>query len=260
MKTLSRPATRSKCAWIPAALLAGLAGMLDPAHAAIIRFDRDPFAGTPVLHAPGRQIVQEDLFLSFDPGRDTFVFSAAAFGWSGPMDFFNGRASSLSASGPNVIVLEDLDNDNNPLTPFGESDAANLIASHITTHGPGAFVYFDQALDLARIAFSTDLASTQSDIASLGRMLNEFGRFGQTDLARYTADNFVIQPDAAPVPEPGTVLLALSALGLGACFSWLGRARRPASPPLDAEPIAEVSWELHQQPVGQFEREVVLRG
>jgi hypothetical protein len=64
------------------------------------------------------------------------------------------------------------DDDNNAGTPFGAGQAANLTADRITTPGAGFFIYFNQALDLPRLVFSTDLSDSTADLKVLARMLN----------------------------------------------------------------------------------------
>src|SRR5215475_1278361 len=107
------------------------------AQATTFHLDQDPFAGTPALTAPGRQIVGGELFISFQIPTDVFSLESPAFGTGNTVNFVNGLASTLPTTGVNVVVLDDFDDDNNPLTPFGAGNAANLIASRLTTHAPG---------------------------------------------------------------------------------------------------------------------------
>jgi hypothetical protein len=110
----------------------------------------------------------------------------------------------------NIIVLETLDNDANPATPFGAGSAANLIAGQIMTPGPGFFIYFNSGLDLPRLVFSTDLDDNTADLKVLFRMTNLSGQPG--GLATFTESNFAF------VPEPSTLML-LAAAGM----LWVGR-------------------------------------
>ena len=136
------------------------------APASTFTFDTDPFAGTNVLNTPGRQVVGGEDFLSFSIANDIFSMDSTAFGVGGPVHFVDSTAANLPTSGVNVVVLQDFDNDANPLTPFGAGNAADLIASRITAHGAGFFIYFNQSLDLPRLVFSTDLSSSDSDLRS----------------------------------------------------------------------------------------------
>ena len=87
--------------------------------------------------------------------------------------------ANLPSGGVNVIVLQEFDNDSNPLTPFGAGNAADLIASTITARGAGVFVYFNRSLDLPRLVYSTDLSISDSDLKVLPRMLNLTGQEGR---------------------------------------------------------------------------------
>jgi hypothetical protein len=113
------------------------------AKADTFRFDTDPFAGTNVLNVPGRQIVGGENFISFNIARDVFSLESTVFGVGDTVNFVNATADHLPATGVNVVVLDSFDNDNNPQTPFGAGNAADLIADHITTQGPGFFIYFN---------------------------------------------------------------------------------------------------------------------
>jgi len=182
------------------------------AQASTFRFDTDPFAGTPALTTPGRQIIGGEDFINFSIANDVFSLDPAAFGVSGPVNFVNVAAGNIPATGVNVVVLESFDDDNNPLTPFGAGQAANLIANQITTPGAGFFVYFNQGLDLPRLVFSTDLNDNTADLKVLARMINLNGQTGRNALPNFRAENFEIT--STPVPEPSTLtMIALGAIG-----------------------------------------------
>jgi hypothetical protein len=187
------------------------------ADAATFRFDTDPFAGSNASD-PGRQIVGGEDFITFDILNDVFSLESTVFGLTGTqVDFFNGPAGAVPPSGVNVVVLQTFDNDNDPITPFAAGTAANLIASRVTTPGPGFFIYFNSGLDLPRLVFSTDLSDNTADLKILFRLTNLSGQAGRDAVPSFSADNFEI----TAVPEPTT--LALAGLGL-AC--GIGRARR----------------------------------
>ena len=199
---------------IGAALLA-----LCPAAPAItFTFNTDPFASTNVLNTPGRQIVGGEDFVSFSIGNDIFSMNSSPFGVGGPVQFVSSTTANLPAGGVNVVVLLDFDNDANPLTPFGAGNAADLIASKITEHGAGFFVYFNQALNLPRLVYSTDLSSNQSDLKVLARMLNLSGPEGRNAMPTFTATNFEITGTAGAAPEPSSFLLMTGAGLIGACL------------------------------------------
>jgi hypothetical protein len=185
------------------------------ANAETFRFDTAPFAGTNVLNTPGRQIVGGEDFISFPIANDVFSLESTVFGVTGTVNFVNAAAPNLPAGGVNVVVLESFDNDNNPSTPFGAGQAADLIANRITAPGPGFFVYFNQALDLPRLVYSTDLSSNTADLKILARMLNLTGAEGRNALPTFTAANFEITTTASPVPEPASAFLIVPVIGIG---------------------------------------------
>src|SRR5215471_4686972 len=169
-----------------------LFAMCSTAHATTFRFDTDPFANTNVRNIPGRQIVGGEDFISFSIGSDVFSLDPAIFGVGNSVNFVNASASVLPAGGVNVVVLQTFDDDNNPLTPFGAGNAADLIANRITTPGPGFFIYFNQSLNLPRLVYSTDLSDNNADLKILARMLNLFGQEGVNAMPTFTASNFAI--------------------------------------------------------------------
>jgi hypothetical protein len=197
-------------------LLAGLT-FVNAAHAqTVTKFNSDPFAGSTALVTPGRQVFQgappagKELFLpSFDTLTDLFAFdlTVPAFNSVGPLSFFKGFASDIPSTGFNVIVLQSIDNDNNPATGFNAGTAANLIAAELDdVVTPGFFVYRNSGLSLNRLVYSTDLSVNTADLAVLARITSPTGNFATAELAKFEAANF------ASVPEPST--MALSALGV----------------------------------------------
>jgi hypothetical protein len=200
-----------------------LIALCPAAHATTFTFNTDPFAGTNVLNIPGRQIVGGEDFLVFSIANDTYALDSTVFGVGSSVQFANGHAATLPTSGVNVVVLQDFDNDANPLTPFGAGNAADLIASRITTPGPGFFIYFNQSLDLPRLVYSTDLSSSNADLKILARMLNLNGSNGRNAIPTFTAANFEITTIASSAPEPSSVVMTLPVLA--ACLYVLRRKR-----------------------------------
>jgi hypothetical protein len=167
-------------------------------------------------------VVGGEFFIGFLTSRDVFSFESTVFGVGSSVNFVNDVAAHLPVGGANVIVLQTLDDDANPLTPFGAGNAANLIADQITTAGPGFFIYFNQGLDLPRLVFSTDLSDRNADLKILARMLNLNGQAGRDAIPSFTAANFDITTAATPVPEPSSLsMLALGAVGV--CSRFLRR-------------------------------------
>jgi hypothetical protein len=199
-----------------------LLALCPTAHATTFTFNSDPFAGTNVLNTPGRQIVAGESFISFTPATDVFSLESTVFGTGSTVNFVNASAANLPAGGVNVVVLDTFDNDNNPATPFGAGNAADLITSHITTPGPGFFIYFNQALNLPRLVFSEDLSSNTADLKVLARMLNLTGQTGIDALPGFTAANFAITTSAT-APEPSSLSLFIQVCLLGACWYFVRR-------------------------------------
>lgn len=187
------------------------------APATTFTYNTEPFAGTNVLNTPGRQVVGGEDFLSFFVASDVFSIDAIAFGVAGPVRFVDSTAANLPTGGVNVVVLQDFDNDANPLTPFGAGNAADLIASRITERGVGFFIYFNQALNLPRLVFSTDLSSSDSDLKVPARMLNLTGQEGRNAIPTFTAANFAITETTSTAPEPSGFLMITGAGLIGAC-------------------------------------------
>jgi hypothetical protein len=205
-----------------------LLAMCSTAQATTFTFDTDPFAGTNVLNTPGRQIVAGEDFINFVPGTDVFSLESTVFGTGTAVQFVNSTAAALPAGGVNVIVLDTFDNDNNPATPFGAGNAADLIASHVTTPGPGFFIYFNQALNLPRLVFSEDLSNNTADLKILARMLNLTGATGMNAMSDFTAANFAITTtttSSASAPEPSSFAFFMSVSAFGVCW-FLPRHRR----------------------------------
>jgi len=209
--------------WKFSSIVVGLLALCSTAPASTFVFNTDPFAGTPVLNVPGRQSVGGEEFINFNIATDVFSLDSSVFHVSDTVEFANGAVSALPATDVNVVVLESFDNDNNTGTPFGAGQAADLIASRVATPGPGFFVYFNQSLNLARLVYSTDLSSTNSDLKILARMLNLFGDEGKNALPNFTAANFELPTSAAAAPEPSGFFMIAGGLLLAACSFTMRR-------------------------------------
>lgn len=202
-----------------------LAGFGPVATASSLNFGTDPFEGTTVRNTPGRQLIGGEFFINFNTASESFVFSGPAFGMT-QLRFANGLANSIPANA-NVIVLQNTDNDDNPLTPFGAGNAADILAGRITTPGPGLFIYFNSSLKLPRLVYSDDLSRNTADLKVLARMLGLNGKSGEAmlnELPAFTSSNFLLAETAA-VPEPSSLLL----IGGGLSLLAFGGLRRSAA-------------------------------
>lgn len=192
------------------------------AGAATFSFDQDPFAGTTALTTPGRQVVGNEISISFNPATDVFSFFYDTFDIPLQVLFANNVAPSLPTTNVNVVVLRTFDNDANPATPFGAGNAADLIANQVTSSAPGFFIYFNSGLDLPRLVFSTDLGASDADLKILARMTNLTGQAGRDAMATFTTANFSV---ATPEPSSGLLMSAAGAVWACAC-AWRRRRAR----------------------------------
>jgi PEP-CTERM motif len=186
-------------------------GAVSIVNATTFPFNTDPFEGSTALTTPGRQVVGDEVFITFNIATDVFSLGSPQFGVNKIL-FANDVVGNLPTNGVNTIVLQTFDNDANPATPFAAGNAANLIAEQITSPGPGFFIYFNQGLDLPRLVFSTDLDDNTADLKILFRMTNLGGQPGRDAFPTFTESNF-------QVPLPGTFLL----MGTGLAGFWLQR-------------------------------------
>lgn len=170
---------------------------------ALSRIDPDP---------DSRQVVGgEDFVTDFTQGRDMFEFDAEAFDVFGPLSFVNALAEDLPASGANVIVLQNSDDDGDPRTVFNAGSAANLIAEQVTEDGAGFFAYFNSALGVNRLVYSDNLADASADLQIVARLTDVEGQDAIDALAGFTARDFAFRNEQAPLDDQvgdGDVILA----------------------------------------------------
>jgi hypothetical protein len=158
-------------------------------------FGTAPFTGSTALTTAGRQVFAglEKTLPDFVPDEDGFVFSASAFGVSAPLGFVNAPSSGIPASGANLIVLQDTDDDNNPATPFGAGNAATVIAGKITVDGSGFFIYHNSTLNVNRLVFSTNLNDASADLSVLARIASPTGQGAIGALPGFKSANFSVK-------------------------------------------------------------------
>ena len=209
-----------RCSLLYVAL--GLFTLTTNASAATFTFVTDPFAGSTALTTPGRQIVGGEPFVDFSIATDVFAFDPIVFGIDAIL-FANDVVASLPTTGINVVVLQTLDNDADPLTPFGAGNAATVIAEQITEPGPGFFIYFNSGLNLPRLVYSIDLSEPTADLKVLARLTSLAGQSGQLQLPTFTEDNFAL----TQVSEPASVLLMMT----GGAWWMARRALRKRAKP-----------------------------
>jgi hypothetical protein len=210
-------------------LAALAAGVATGAQATTFRFDTDPFAGTTALETPGRQVIGDELFIpTFDPAVDQIEFDSNVFGVGPFLNTFTGFAANLPDDEPfQFIVLRTLDADNDPTNgnQMNAALAADLIAARLSTSGSGAgfFAYFNSALNLPRLVFSTDLSSSTADLKVLARFTGEAGQAGVDFLAGGNP-RLAAAAGSGAVPEPAA--WALMIVGFGMAGATVRRARR----------------------------------
>jgi hypothetical protein len=217
------PLVRRACGMLAAGAALSLGAISTQAHAAQVVFSTNPFQGSTALTTPGRQVFagQERFLSGFNLATDSFVFDAATFGLGSSLSFVNAPSGGIPAAGADVIVLQDIDNDANPATPFAAGTAANVIAGKVTTDHAGFFIYHNSVLDVNRLVFSTNLNDPTADLSILARITSPTGLDAINALPQFTNANFV-----SSVPEPSTA--AMSALGL-AGMAFVMRRRRQSS-------------------------------
>lgn len=199
-----------------AAIWLGTAG---GARATTFDFDVNGLANTP--QGPTRIVLGGEEFIpSINLATDVFAVNGPAFGFTSPaVSFANSFVANLTG-GQNVIVVEDLDQGGGR-KPSGNTlaagTAANLIANSGKESGPGLFVYFNSALNVSRLVYDTNFASTTSNLEVLARFTGEVGQTGINDLPNFTAANFALQ--STDVPEPASAALLLVGLtGVAVAF------------------------------------------
>lgn len=131
-----------------------------------------------------------DQLLDWSLRSDRFVLDAGSLGITGALTFVNALAEDLPATGGNVIILQDSDDDNNPDTVFNARSAARLIATRIQTPGSGFFVYFNSDLGVNRLVYSPDLANGEASFSVLAAITTVKNQLAIESLPLFTSSNF----------------------------------------------------------------------
>ena len=97
------------------------------ANAATISLLTDPFADSTALTTPGLPVVGSEPFIAFNLATDALAFDPIVFGIDQIL-FANGVEGNVPTSDVNVVVLQILDNDGDPLTPLGAGDLSDNAA------------------------------------------------------------------------------------------------------------------------------------
>ncbi|MFK8186089.1 MAG: hypothetical protein AB8B99_22155 [Phormidesmis sp.] len=150
-------------------------------------FAFDPFQGMN-MSADGRQIVnQPDELEDFDIAQDCFLLNAADLGIERPITFVNGTADALAASGiqdANLVVIQGA---------FASAGAAaKAIAQIGIANGPGAFIYFNENLQINRLVYACELSCADAERIILGNIRSLTGEDALNALPRFSAKNFVL--------------------------------------------------------------------
>jgi hypothetical protein len=150
--------------------------------------------------------------------NDIYQFDASDYGISAPLSFqaIDGNTPGATVrAGVNVISLLNGDSDNNPATPpsFNAGLAANQVANLVTTDGAGFFFYFNTALNVNRLVYSSNLNDPTADLKIVSRHTDLTGADAIAALGRLSAANFrfvdqtpffVITPNGAAATVQGT--------------------------------------------------------
>ena len=192
-----------------AASLAVILGGVSAADAAVTRIEQ----GQPTVNVA-----------EFDTGSDRYNIFADTFGVVDSLVFQNVFADSGNViDGANVIVLQNSDNDSNAGTVFNARSAAGVIAGNTGADRAGFFVYFNSALNINRLVFSTNLNDSLALLTILAANLSPVGADAIAQLPTFSERNF----EFSEVPIPGALPLFLAGLGL----SGFAAARRSKEGP-----------------------------
>ncbi|MEM1379628.1 MAG: VPLPA-CTERM sorting domain-containing protein [Pseudomonadota bacterium] len=136
----------------------------------------------------------------FDTSQDQFRIATDSFGFDQRLAFLNTEAGGVDDLA-NIIVLQDFDDDNDASTVFNARSAARLIGANTDEDRDGFFVYYNSALQINRLVYSTNLADGDASFQIIAAILNPTGADAIAALPTFGADNF------SEVPVPAAALL-----------------------------------------------------
>lgn len=146
-----------------------------------------PFLGMNVS-ADGKQIVnQPDELKDFCIAKDCFLLNAADLGINRQLTFISGTATELTASSvkdANVVVIQGIFT--------SASAAASAIAQTGSAHGPGAFIYFNENLQINRLVYASDLGNQDTELSTLANIRSLTGEAALNALPTFSVNNFTL--------------------------------------------------------------------
>ncbi|VEP13213.1 conserved hypothetical protein [Hyella patelloides LEGE 07179] len=156
-------------------------------------FDDDPFKGNPNVVADDdvRQVVNQPYELDdFTIADDLFVIDAQDFNIEDSVEFVNGTIDELTGlaqggTDANIVVVQD---------GFANAGAAaSAIAETGVAQDAGAFIYFNENLQINRLVYSEDLGVGTADISILGNINTLNGDDALNALPEFSEANFAFQ-------------------------------------------------------------------
>ena len=164
---------------------------------------------------------------------DRLLFDTSVFDVPSSLSFFSGLGASLPAIGANFISLQNIDADGNAANGILNNAglSANLIAANAPAATAGFYMYFNTALNLNRLVYSTKLGDPTADLKVLARFTNQSGTAGVAALQQISAANI---GTVAAVPEPATWAMMITGFGLVG-FAMRKRSHAPAAVSLERD-------------------------
>ncbi|MEM9837873.1 MAG: VPLPA-CTERM sorting domain-containing protein [Pseudomonadota bacterium] len=150
---------------------------------------------------------------SFDTATDRFLIATDSFGFDDSLKFLNTDSNGIDDIA-NLIVLQDSDDDNDMNTVFNARSAARLIGAGTDVDRDGFFVYYNSALNINRLVYSSNLADGNASFQIIAAILDPTGQNAIAALPTFTDANF------GQVPVPAAAVL------FGGAMAGFGALRR----------------------------------